>query len=123
MNKKAHICYTIVMLREFFQNQGKNSENSLKENDKKFEQMLRLSEQLDADEAKLYEQLGVKAEEAAAYLANPANFTPEDWDMIQNEIASYNQKIKLANDKRDQARLKQSYKERSSVQQHWLFIR
>lgn len=111
------------MLRELFQNQGQNSGNSLKENDKKFEQMLRLSEQLDADEAKLYEQLGVKAEEAAAYLANPANFTPEDWEMIQNEIASYNQKIKLANDKRDQARLKQSYKERSSVQQHWLFIR
>lgn len=111
------------MLRELFQNSRQN-DTADKESEKKFKELLRQSAELDAQEAQLIQELEVRPEQVSAYLANPENFAEEDWALIQKQMAEYDEKIgNLRSQKRDCAKLRQAYSERSQIQQHWLFIR
>lgn len=110
------------MFRELFQNQTRP--DSAKENEKKFKELLKQSAELDAQEAQLFAELQVKPEQVSAYLKDPQNFTEDEWALIQQQMAEYDQRIgHMLNQKRDCAKLRRSYSERSQVQQHWLYVR
>lgn len=110
------------MLRELLQKD--RLQENIKDSEKKFKQLLKQSEELDAQEEALFKELDVRPEQVSAFLANPENFTPEDWAEIQRQMAEYDEKVaQIINNKRDRAQLRKAYGERSQVRQHWLFVR
>lgn len=110
------------MLRELLQQD--RFEETLKEGEKKFKQLLKQAAECDAQEEELFQELEVPPEQVSAFLSNPVNFTEQDWAEIQRQMAEYDEKVGQAlNRKRDRAKLRRSYSERSQVRQHWLYVR
>lgn len=63
-------------------------------------------------------------QELATYLQNSENFPPEVWEKIQHEKKRLDEKLTLDfSQLPDLSKIKQTAKEQSSVQSHWIFVR
>lgn len=81
-------------------------------------------ERLDRDYQKIFKELALTPEQLQTYMENPENFTPPIWEELQNEKKKLDEGLNLELTRvRDPKKLKKTYSENGSIQQHWLFVR
>lgn len=91
-------------------------------NEDLLQELLKASNEQDAETEKLFEENEVTKEQLLEFLKNPNNFDEEEWKMMQEireEIAREIQsKLQIA----DPLKTKKTYEEWKSAQQ-WIFVR
>lgn len=108
----------------FFENKNVCTlEQKIAKNEKAMQELLIQLAAIDRKNHELYNDLNITPEKLSAFLANPSNFKPEAWAMMQSERGKLDEKLKRdLNNIRDPAKAKKTYAERN-VGQHWLFVR
>lgn len=111
------------MLREFGTTRDRLRE-TIEENEKKFKELLQTMEAIKTEEEAYLKDLDLTPEQLIAYMENPENFTEEDWATIQREISEQRIKMeKLLSSRVNRVKNHKVYRERATVQPHWLFVR
>lgn len=81
-------------------------------------------ERLNQEYHQLLEELASTPEQIKDYLENSENFTPPIWEMLQNEKKKLDDQLNLELSRvRDPLKLKKTFSENGSIQNHWLFVR
>lgn len=113
------------MLRELLQKeQSRHSEQTIKEQEKKFNELIEYARQLMEEEDALFKEVGIHPDQLSRYMADSSNFTPAEQAEIQRQIDAHEQTTSQRRcSQRDRLRLRKTYGERSQVQQHWMFVK
>jgi hypothetical protein len=81
-------------------------------------------ERLNQEYQQLLDELASTPEQIKDYLENSDNFTPPIWEMLQNEKKKLDDQLNLELSLvRDPLKLKKTFSEKGSIQNHWLFVR
>ncbi|MDP1836812.1 MAG: hypothetical protein Q8K75_12920 [Chlamydiales bacterium] len=106
------------MLRELFSQD--NLAKKIESNEKKFQDLLIKIEEADRETTEIFEQLEVRPEQIQKILSDKENFSEEHWEEIQRQMGEIEKKVST---RRDLNQLRRTYKERSEIQQQWIFVR
>ena len=71
------------------------------------------------EKRQLFQNLGITAEDLAAFLQDPKKFSPETWAFLQKKREELEQQI----DAKIQAMNTSTKKEKSNPKGHWLFVK
>ena len=92
--------------------------------DKQLKELTISMEALDRNYQDLLNHLSMTSEQLKSFMENPANFTPEAWEELQQEKEKMEQMLKLQfSCIAKPQEVKKKYSERGSIQQNWLFVR
>ena len=81
-------------------------------------------QRLDREYTQLLEELELTPEQLKDFAKNPANFSSSIWEKLQEEKKQFDEELNLKlSNVRDANKTKQTLSEKSSIQQHWLFVR
>lgn len=107
----------------FSKNIEDNLEQATKKNDAALQQLLIRIDALEREAKVLLDELQVTPEQVTTFMANPDNFTPENWDELQEQRKTLEDKLKRDIDNiRNPSKTKKAQADRH-VQRHWLFVK
>lgn len=71
----------------------------------------------------LFEELNLSPEQFSAYITNKDNFSPSEWEMLQQEQKKLDEKLDLSlNNVKDTKKTGQAFKD-LHISRNWLFVR
>lgn len=108
----------------FFDNKKENTlEQLIVKNDLSFQELLIRIDGLDREVKNLLKELDVTPEQLSAFIANPDNFTEQNWEELQKQRTSLDEKLALEkNNIRDPLKVRKTQEERH-IARHWLFVK
>lgn len=106
------------MLREFFSKDHVKSK--IEDNEKSIEELLEKIEQADRETAEIFEELDLSPSQIEQLLSSRENFSDADWKKIQQQVDEMEERLTF---QRDITKTRSRYKERSQVQQQWIYVR
>lgn len=107
----------------FSKNVDDNLEQATKKNDTALQQLLIRLDALDREVKVLLDELQVTPEQVNTFLANQDNFTPENWQELQDQRKTLDDKLKRDIDNiRNPSKTKKAQSDRH-VQRHWLYVK
>jgi ABC-type Fe2+-enterobactin transport system substrate-binding protein len=107
----------------FFTDKNQKLEQDIVKNNQALQQMLIHMDSLDKEINALLTELKVTPQQLEVFLANPDNFTTENWQELQKQRQLLEEKLQrdLANIR--DPRQAQKSQESRNVQRHWLYVR
>jgi|LakMenE18May11ns_1017448.scaffolds.fasta_scaffold9922340_3 hypothetical protein len=99
-------------------------EQVINKHDLSLQELLIRIDVLDREVKTLLDELQVTPEQVSKFISDSSNFTPENWEELQQQRQSL--ELKLSREKeniRDPLKNKKTFSERASVQQHWLYVK
>ncbi len=107
----------------FSKNIDDNLEQVSKKNDQALQQLLIRLDALDREVKVLLDELQVTPEQVSTFLANQDNFTPENWQELQDQRKTLDDKLKRDMENiRNPSKAKKTQADRH-VQRHWLYVK
>lgn len=102
---------------------SQDPETYIKKNEALLRELLYRAKELEKEEEKLFSELNVTPEQISTFIEKPENFTPDNWEEIQEQKKQLNQKLDrdLKNIK-NPLKTKKAYKE-SLIDNRWLFVK
>lgn len=106
-----------------FEDQTGEKDALLEKNESTYQELLAQVEDLQSKTKELFETLGICPEQFAAFVENPANFSEEEWNIIQVEKKKLDEKLNLSlSQVHDPVKTKKTFEELSQSR-NWLFVR
>lgn len=104
--------------------QERNLEEKLQHTEHKMNEFMIGLEKLDREYQSLLNTLGLTSEQIHAHLSEKNNFSQPIWEALQIQKKTLDDKLDLAvKGVKDPKKLQETFSERATVQQHWLFVR
>jgi hypothetical protein len=102
---------------------SQDPENYSNKNEALLRELMHRSKELEAVEEKLFQELNVTPEQISAFIEKSDNFTPDNWNQIQEQKKQLNEKLErdLKNIK-NPLKTKKSYQNRI-VDNRWLYVK
>jgi hypothetical protein len=98
-------------------------EQNSSKNDQLLHQLLIRVDALDREVKTLLDELKVSPEQISTFLENRDNFTPENWETLQQERKALDEKLKCELDNiRNPSKVKKAQADRH-VARHWLYVK
>ncbi len=107
------------MLRELFQ-KAEDPKKTLALQEKMFNDLMERAKELDAEQARLYEEMGVTPEQIDDIVENRKIFTAEQWDEI---FVQFEQEYPEWAADRSASEIRKARQGLSEIKQGWLFVR
>lgn len=107
----------------FFKDESQKMEQDILKNRLAFQELILHMDGINKEIDALLKELKVSRQQLDIFLANPENFTPENWQELQKQRQLLEEKLKCEIDNvRDPRKVKKSQNDRN-VQQHWLYVK
>jgi len=106
-----------------FEDQTSEREALVEKNESTYRELLTQVTTLQEKTKELFDTLNICPEQFAAFIENPANFSPREWEAIEAEKKKLDEKLDLSlAHVRDPIKAQKSF-ENFSNSRNWLFVR
>lgn len=106
-----------------FEDQTAERDGLLEKNASNYRELVTQVTNLQDKTKELFDTLGICPEQFAAFIENPANFSSEEWEIIENEKKKLDERLDLSlNAIRDPIKAQKSFED-FSQSRNWLFVR
>ncbi len=90
----------------------------------KIKEMVIHVENLHHEYSQILKELGLNSDQIQSFIENKENFSPSEWEALQNEQKKLDEKLDLQlKNIKDPRKNKQVFLEQGNIQPHWLFVR
>jgi len=102
----------------------RNLQDKIESNEKKIKGLEQLVEGLDRDTKELFNEIQLSPDEIHQFISNKKNFTDSEWEQLQEQRKSADEKVKRELSAVTDPRIvKETMASSKNIQRHWLHVR